>query len=92
MIDYNGVGDFYRFYLETQRANAAFHLAYIGDDFHSEHKEEFDPSYMGALYRYGFDKAAKGYAWLGCRRDLTATVVKPCFGGGQIGPGACRFW
>jgi len=64
MIDYNGVGDFYRVYMETQRANAAFNLAYIGDDFHAEHKEEFDPTYMRALYRYGFDKAAKGYAWL----------------------------
>ena len=36
MIDYNGVGDFYRFYLEMRRANAGFNLAYIGDDFHSE--------------------------------------------------------
>ena len=63
MIDYNGVGDFYRFYLETQRANAGFHLAYIGNDFHAEHKEDFDPSYMRALYRYAFDKAAKGYPW-----------------------------
>jgi hypothetical protein len=63
MIDYNGVGDFYRFYLEMRRANAGFNLAYIGDDFHSEYKEEFDPGYMRALYRYAFDKAVKGYPW-----------------------------
>jgi predicted patatin/cPLA2 family phospholipase len=63
MINYNGVGDFYRMYLETRRANAGFNLAYIGDDFHAAHKEQFDQGYMRALYRYAFDKAAKGYPW-----------------------------
>jgi hypothetical protein len=63
MINYNGVGDLYRMYLVTQRAGASFNLAYIGDDFQAEHKEEFDQNYMRALYRYAFDKATKGYAW-----------------------------
>ena len=63
LINYNGVGDLYRMYLTTRRANAAFNLAYIGDDFHAEHKEEFDTGYMRALYRFAFDKAAKGYPW-----------------------------
>jgi len=63
LINYNGVGDLYRMYLTIRRANAAFNLAYIGDDFHAEHKEEFDTGYMRALYRFAFDKAAKGYPW-----------------------------
>jgi hypothetical protein len=29
----------------------------------AEHKEEFDTGYMRALYRFAFDKAAKGYPW-----------------------------
>ena len=63
MINYNGVGDFYRMYMETRRAGAGFNLAYIGNDFQADHKEEFDTGYMRALYRYGFDKAVKGYPW-----------------------------
>ena len=63
LINYNGVGDLYRMYLTTRRANASFNLAYIGPDFHAEHKEEFDTGYMRALYRFAFDKAAKGYPW-----------------------------
>jgi hypothetical protein len=63
IINYSGVGDFYRMYLETQRAKAGFNLAYIAGDFHAEHKEQFDQGYMRALYRYGFEKAAKGYPW-----------------------------
>jgi predicted patatin/cPLA2 family phospholipase len=63
MINYNGVGDLYRMYLTTERARASFNLAYIGDDFQAEHKEEFDQSFMRALYRYAYDKAAKGYPW-----------------------------
>lgn len=63
MINYSGVSDFYRMYMVTRRANASFNLAYIGDDFRADHKDDFDQSYMRALYRYAFDKAAKGYPW-----------------------------
>jgi hypothetical protein len=63
MINYNGIGDLYRMYLTTQRAGANFNLAYVGDDFQAEHKEEFDQNYMRALYRYAYDKAEKGYPW-----------------------------
>ena len=63
MINYNGVGDLYRIYLVTQRAGARFNLAYIGDDFQAEHKEDFDQTYMRALYHYAYEKAEKGYPW-----------------------------
>lgn len=63
MIDYMGVGDLYRIYLEVQRAGADFNVAYIGDDFQAEHQEDFDQRYMRALYRFAYEKAARGYPW-----------------------------
>jgi hypothetical protein len=63
LINYNGVGDIYRMYMVTQRAGAAFNLAYIGDDFHAPHTADFDPAYMRALFDFAYRKAAKGYPW-----------------------------
>jgi predicted patatin/cPLA2 family phospholipase len=63
MINYNGIGDLYRMYLVSQRAGASFNLAYIGDDFDTEHKEDFDQTYMRALYRFAYEAAEKGYPW-----------------------------
>jgi predicted patatin/cPLA2 family phospholipase len=63
MINYNGVGDLYRMYLITQRAGASFNLAYIDPQFQAPHPQEFDQTYMRALYRYAYDKAAGGYPW-----------------------------
>ena len=63
MINFSGVSDFYRMYLETRRAHAAFNLAYIGSDFHAPHPSDFDQTYMRALYHYAYDKAAHGYPW-----------------------------
>jgi hypothetical protein len=63
MINYNGVGDLYRMYLVTQRAGAAFNLAYIDPKFQAPHPEEFDQTYMRTLYRYANEKAANGYPW-----------------------------
>jgi hypothetical protein len=63
LINYNGVGDLYRIYLVTQRAGAKFDLAFIGDDFHAEHKEDFDQTYMRALFRFAYEKAKRGYPW-----------------------------
>ena len=63
MINYSGISDFYRMYLETQRVNAKFNLAYITEDFVAPHKEDFDQTYMRALFHFAYDKAAKGYPW-----------------------------
>lgn len=63
MINYNRIGDLTRMYSVSQRAGASFNFAYIGDDFQAEHKEDFEPSYMRALYRYVYEKAEKGYPW-----------------------------
>jgi hypothetical protein len=63
LINYNGVGDLYRMYMVTMRAGGTYNLAFIEDDFQAPHPEDFDPTYMRALYRYAYDKAAKGYPW-----------------------------
>jgi predicted patatin/cPLA2 family phospholipase len=63
LINYNGVGDLYRIYSLVKQANVAFNLAYIDPEFQAPHKEDFDQSYMRALYSYGYDKAVHGYAW-----------------------------
>lgn len=63
MINYNGVNDLYLMYLVTQLAGASFNLAYVSDDFRAEHKEDFDQTYMRALYRYAYEKAERGYRW-----------------------------
>jgi predicted acylesterase/phospholipase RssA len=63
LIKTQGIGDLYRIYLGTQRDKIAYHLAFIGDDFSVERKEEFDSAYMQALYEYGFNLAKSGYPW-----------------------------
>jgi hypothetical protein len=63
LINFSGVSDFYRLYLETRRIGGAFNLAYITPDFQAPHKEDFDTAYMRALFNYAHDKAAKGYPW-----------------------------
>ncbi|MCW2282616.1 putative patatin/cPLA2 family phospholipase [Rhodoblastus acidophilus] len=63
LINYNGRGDLYRMYTLTKVANVGFNLAYIDEDFQAPHKEDFDQTYMRALYAYGFDKAAHGFPW-----------------------------
>jgi hypothetical protein len=63
MINYMGVGDLYRIYLAMQRGGAEFNLAYIGDDFQAEHKEDFDQEYMRALFHFAYEKATRGYPW-----------------------------
>jgi len=63
MINYNGIGDLYLIYQTTRKANASFNLAYIDTDFTTEHVADFDQGYMRALFRYGYEKGAKGYTW-----------------------------
>src|SRR5450755_4660722 len=58
--NYSGISDFYRMYLQTLRIQSSFNLAYIGDDFHAPHKEDFDQTYMRALYHYAYEKAVRG--------------------------------
>lgn len=63
LIHSQGIGDLYRIYLTSQRDGFDFHLAYIPPDFDAPHKEEFDTEYMRALFKRGYDMAARGYPW-----------------------------
>jgi hypothetical protein len=61
MIHYSGYNDVLRIYSTTQRDGVDYNLAYIGRDFTVEHKADFDPVYMNALFDYGYQRAVQGY-------------------------------
>jgi predicted acylesterase/phospholipase RssA len=63
LIDTQGIGDLYRIYTMAQRDGVDFNLAYIPASFNAPHKEEFDTEFMKALFKTGYDMAAKGYPW-----------------------------
>jgi hypothetical protein len=63
LIHSQGVGDLYRIYLVAKRDGVDYNLAYIGPEFNTVHKEEFDNAYMKALFEYGYDLARNGYQW-----------------------------
>ncbi len=64
LLQSQGIGDLYRIYLQTEVDKVDFNLAFIPPTFKAEHKEEFDTEYMRALYKFGYDMAAKGYPWM----------------------------
>jgi patatin-like phospholipase len=63
MIHYSGQNDVYRLQTTTARDGVDFNLAYIGRDFTLEHEEDFDPTYMRALFEYGRAQIKNGTAW-----------------------------
>lgn len=63
LTTHSGVADLYKIHLIAKRGRAGFRLAYIPDDFDSPHDEEFSLAYMNDLFRFGHDRAAKGYPW-----------------------------
>lgn len=63
LIQSQGISDLYRIYATTQRDGVDFNLAFIPPTFNAPHKEEFDNTYMRALYNEGYGLAAKGFPW-----------------------------
>ncbi|MGE0660423.1 MAG: patatin-like phospholipase family protein [Reyranellaceae bacterium] len=63
MLASSGHNDVLRVYFITQRDQVDYNLAFIGRDFDVPHKEEFDQTFMKALYQYGYDRARAGYKW-----------------------------
>jgi hypothetical protein len=63
LIQTQGGGDIYRTYLVSQRDGVGFNLAYIGPDFKTPHKKEFDRHYMNSLFNYARDLSRAGYPW-----------------------------
>lgn len=63
MIHYSGYNDIMRIYSTTQRDRVDYNLASIGADFPVVKHEDFDQSYMRALFDYGYKLGRKGYKW-----------------------------
>ena len=63
IIRTQGIGDLYRIYLGTLRDEANFKLAYIPPEFREPSNELFDPEYMRALFKFGYELAREGYPW-----------------------------
>lgn len=63
MIHTQGVGDLYRIFLTAQRDGVQFNLTHIPADFSHPHPEEFDNTFMKALYARGYELAQSGQAW-----------------------------
>lgn len=63
MIHYSGQNDVYRLQTTAARDGVDFNLAYIGRDFDVEHRADFDPPYMRALFEYGREQMHRGTAW-----------------------------
>lgn len=63
MINTQGIGDLYRIYLNCQRDDIDFNLAYIPPTFKVKPKEAFDPVYMKQLFDTGYDMMKNGFSW-----------------------------
>ena len=63
LIHTQGLGDLYRIYATAQRDSVDFNLGFIPSTFDEPHPEEFDNTYMRALYDVGYDMALKGFPW-----------------------------
>jgi hypothetical protein len=63
MIHYSGYNDVLRIYNTTRQDGVAYNLAFIGSDFNVPHEEDFDTTYMRALFDYGYRRAVAGYPW-----------------------------
>ncbi|MFZ1643167.1 MAG: patatin-like phospholipase family protein [Candidatus Contendobacter sp.] len=72
LIQTQGLGDLYRIYATAQQDGLDYNLAYIGADFNAEHKEDFDTTYMRALFDYGYQLGRKGYPWQKTPPGMTA--------------------
>jgi predicted patatin/cPLA2 family phospholipase len=79
MIHYSGVNDIARIYFTCQRDGVNYRLAYIEKDFPNEPHEQFDPTFMNALFNYAYQKARNGYPWLS---------APPWMGGQELAPPA----
>jgi hypothetical protein len=69
------VGDINRIYMTAQRDGAEFRLASIPPSFNVPSNQAFDPAYMKALFRTGFELGRRGTAWHSGPPELSAPVA-----------------
>lgn len=63
LIQTQGLGDLYRLYVTAERDGMDYNLAFVGQEFKAQHKEDFDTQFMRALFNYGYELGRKGYVW-----------------------------
>ena len=72
MIHYSGINDIVRIYMTAVRDGVNFRLAFIPPEFQVVRKEEFDQTYMRALFEFAYQRAKNGYPWLTAPPGLAA--------------------
>ncbi|MCA3561105.1 MAG: patatin-like phospholipase family protein [Aestuariivirga sp.] len=63
LITSQGVGDLYRLYANAMRDGIAFRAIWVPDSFTMQEPEPFDPAFMQALYKTGFEMGRSGIPW-----------------------------
>lgn len=63
LLHTQGIGDLFRLYMNAQRDDIEFNLAFIPAEFQLQAKEPFDLAYMNELFDLGYELAANGYPW-----------------------------
>lgn len=79
LIQTQGIGDLYQIYAIAKRDGVGFNLASMPRTFSMKPRYAFDPEYMRALYKVGYDMGKVGYHW---------AKVPPGYGGGATQPTA----
>ena len=72
LIQTQGIGDLYRIYSVSMRDGVDFNLASMPETFNTKLRYPFDPQYMNALFKVGYNLGKAGYHW---------AKVPPGFGG-----------
>lgn len=63
LIQSQGSANMYWLYVIAQRDDIDYNLAYIGRDFDTPRRDQFDTVYMNELFQYGYSLALAGYDW-----------------------------
>jgi predicted acylesterase/phospholipase RssA len=64
LLHTQGIGDIFRIYATADRDGVDFNLGFIPPTFTAPHPEDFDQTYMRALYDVGYDLTLQGFPWL----------------------------
>jgi len=73
----SGTGDIYRIFAVAQRDKMDLNIQSIPPDFKMEPTEAFDPVYMKALYKLGYERGLAGDQWLPHPPDFAPWPPKP---------------
>ncbi|QIG48933.1 patatin [Nordella sp. HKS 07] len=63
LIKTQGIGDLYRLYSNAQRDKIDYNAIWVPASFELKEKEPFDPVYMRALYKLGYEMGKNGIPW-----------------------------